>query len=586
MKLTQSWVGYLDRSYQQIKSSVLARLVVNNPEITDHNESNILIIIVSMFAGVAEMLNYYIDMMGREAYIGTAQRFTSVIRLATMLNYRVRAKQTSTVNLLFYLTQADGTPFVATSNVTIPKGTVVSDVNGTPFRTFADATIIPNQSGAYSEAGQWTDVTGANIGVADGTLNQEILLDVDIVDESLVIFVDGVPWRIYDSLGLMKSTTQGFIMQVEEDGNAYLVFGDGVNGLVPTNGAVITGSYQTCLGASGNLPPNAINQLSGVFTLPAGSTLNATNPDYSSGGSDFEDIDAVRNNAPRWLRTLERAVTYQDYIDVAILAPGVGDAAVSYCCGKYVNVYIVPSSPGVATNALMSNTLQWFNCRKMVTTKVAILPAGISKMFLTANIFAKQLYTSDQVLVEVINLLYGKYGFPFSSINGSPSVSDMISLIESAGSVDHVDVAGLQVLPAVQPIQGNTIPLDITFDQLPKGGVQNTYTILYTFNSNQFRIFQGSTPVGLVGVNQEFNDGIVGFKITGANYTDGMKWQFITTASYPEIFPTTKLLIKDYSIPIFDIGPLVDAAVPRTIYSSLTVVTQGVSSNCMAPCGQ
>lgn len=586
MRLTQSWVGYLDRSYQQIKSSLLARLVINNPEITDHNESNLLIIIISMFAGVAEMLNYYIDMMGREAYIGTAQRFTSVIRLAQMLNYRVRGRQMSTVNMLFFLTDNNGNPFIAASNVTIPKGTVVTDVNGTPFRTLQDATIIPNQSGTYSTAGQWTDVTNAAIGNADGTALQAILLPTTIVDNSLTIFVNGTPWAIYNSLGLMKSTVKGFIMEVRDDGNCYLVFGDGVNGVIPDNGAVITGSYQTCLGNDGNLPPNAIIQITGAFTLPGGSTLNATNPDYSSGGKDFEGIEDVRNNAPRWLRSLERAVTYQDYIDVAILAPGVGDAAVSYCCGKYVNVYIVPSTPGVATNALLATTQQWFNCRRMITTVVSILPAGLSRLFLTANIFAKQLYTQNQVLVEVINLLYNKYGFPFSTINGSPSVSDIISLIESAQSVDHVDVAGLQVQPATQPIQGNILPLDITWTQLPKGGTSYTYTIMYVFNSNQFKIFKGSTPVADISINQIFNDGTVGFSIAGANYQDGMKWQFVTTASYPEIFPTTKLTIKDYSMPILDIGPQVDATIPRTIYSNLTVTTQGVSSNCQAPCGQ
>lgn len=584
MKLTQSWVGYLDRSYQQIKNSVIARLVINNPEITDHNESNLLIVILSSFSGIAEMLNYYIDMMGREGFMGTAQRFTSVIRLAALIDYNVRAKIMSTVNELFVLTNPDGSPYYTTSFITIPKGTIITDANGTVFNTLQDVQIVPGQAGAFSVAGQWTVVTNFNIGQTTGGVNQKLQISANYVDGSMVLNIDGTPWTLYRSAGLMRINTKGFIIQVQEDGNAYIIFGDGVNGMIPNLGLTVLGTYRECAGANGNLPPGAINKLSGAFTLPAGVGISATNPDYSSGGSDFEGIEDVRNLAPRAIRTLERAVTYQDYIDVAVLAPGVGDAAVSYCCGKFVSVYIVPSTQGVATIALLSSTLDFMNCRKMITTKVTILAAGISKIFLTATIFAKQLYTQNQVLVEVINLLYNKYGFPFGQINSTPSVSDMISVIEGALSVDHVDIASVQILPSVQAVEGNTTPLDIDFSQLPKTNTKFIYTLIYRLSSNQFQIFKGSSPQGNIGVEQLYNDGLVGFKIHSANYADGAKWQFVTVPSYPEIFPTTQLSITDYSIPIMDIGPLVDANVPRTIYSNLSVVTQGVSSNCLPPC--
>lgn len=584
MKLSQSWVGYLDRSYQQIKNSLIARLVINNPEITDHNESNLLIVVMSMFSGMGEMLNYYIDMMGREGFLGTAQRFTSVIRLAALIDYNAKAKIPATVNMLFFLTNQDGTPYYTTSFITIPKGTIVTDANGLVFNTLQEVQIVPGQAGSYSASSQYSAVLNNTIGQTDGTPLQRIKLSNDYVDGSLVCFIGGSPWTLFESAGLLKRNTQGFIVCVLDDGNAYMIFGDGINGLIPGSAQDIIANYQECAGASGNLPPGSISNITGNFTLPANITLNVTNQDYASNGADFEAIGDVRNFAPRSIRTLSRAVTYQDYIDVAILCPGVGDAAVSYCCGKYVNVYIIPSTVGVATQALVSIVTAWLNCRKMITTAVSILPAGISKIFLTANIFGKQLYTENQILIEVINLLYNKFGYPFSTINGSPSVSDMISVMEGAVSVDHVDIASVQVLPAVQPIEGNTTPLDIVFQSLPKTNTKYIYTAIFRLASNQFQIFQGSAPKGNIGIEQVYNDSVVSFLIHSANYADGAKWQFVTTASYPEIFPTTKLNIKDYSIPMMDIGPLVDANTPRTIYGNLTVVTQGVSSNCLPPC--
>jgi len=57
MALNNPWVGYITRSYKQIKSELLNRLGIAVPEITDHSPSNIMVIILDMFSGIAEMLN-------------------------------------------------------------------------------------------------------------------------------------------------------------------------------------------------------------------------------------------------------------------------------------------------------------------------------------------------------------------------------------------------------------------------------------------------------------------------------------------------------------------------------------------------
>jgi hypothetical protein len=48
--MQNNWVNYFDRSYSQIKSSVLYRLGISNPEIKDHSEGNPLVMIISIFA--------------------------------------------------------------------------------------------------------------------------------------------------------------------------------------------------------------------------------------------------------------------------------------------------------------------------------------------------------------------------------------------------------------------------------------------------------------------------------------------------------------------------------------------------------
>ena len=104
MALENKWVGYLQRGYLQIKNSILNRVRSSVPEITDFSESNILVIIVSMFSGMVEQLNYYIDQLLRESFVTTARRYTSLVRHARTFDYRIKAANpASTVLVVTFL---------------------------------------------------------------------------------------------------------------------------------------------------------------------------------------------------------------------------------------------------------------------------------------------------------------------------------------------------------------------------------------------------------------------------------------------------------------------------------------------------
>jgi len=141
MALKNQWVGYLNRSYQQIKSSLLTRLGETVPEVTDHSESNILVVIISMFSGVTEQLNYYIDNMAREAFISTARRFSSLVKLTRLIDYRIKAAVPASVDLL--LTLPDPLVFVVpgATSFTIPAGTEFTATNGIVFITYTDFVV-------------------------------------------------------------------------------------------------------------------------------------------------------------------------------------------------------------------------------------------------------------------------------------------------------------------------------------------------------------------------------------------------------------------------------------------------------------
>ena len=85
MALSNNWVTYLERGFKKIKASVINRLNNIVPEITDLSDSNIFIVIIELFGGLIEQLNYYLDLIARELYITTARRYSSLIKITRLI---------------------------------------------------------------------------------------------------------------------------------------------------------------------------------------------------------------------------------------------------------------------------------------------------------------------------------------------------------------------------------------------------------------------------------------------------------------------------------------------------------------------
>jgi uncharacterized phage protein gp47/JayE len=583
MKLTQNWIGYLDRSYEQIKNSVISRLVKNTPELTDHSESNILIVIVSLFAGIGEMINYYIDNMAREAFLGTAQKYSSVIKLVKLIDYRAKARWYPSVDLLF--TSRIGNVITATTApIFIAKGTQVSDVNGNVFTTLADRTIAVGQSGVFVPAAQYEENLNQTIGTSNGTANQQFQLPDDYVHNTMKVVIASTQWSLYTSLGQMGPATNGFIIDIDENGNCFMIFGDGVNGAIPANGENIVGSYWTTAGSRANSQPNTITTIITTVSVPVSYTLTVNNPDYAVGGTDFESIDEIRDRAPRSIRTLDRAVSYQDYIDVPLQVPGVGSAEVSWCCGKYIDLYIVPNTRGSSTIALIDVVQDYIDCRKMVGTLVSTKASGITKIWIKGKIYGKPLYTQDQIAIPSINALDDEFGFSKIQINRSFAVSDITRVLENLEQVDKVEIEQVRILPFARPLEGTNSVLNIEFLTLPVSLIKVRYTLTYNVVDNSFQVFKETALVGVIPTGTPYNDGTVNFKVNSGSYAHGSSWEFTVTPSYPEIFPSGTIELKDFTAPIVDVDPLVDENTPRGIFSDLTFITQSITSNCTPPC--
>jgi hypothetical protein len=129
-------------------------------------------------------------------------------------------------------------------------------------------------------------------------------------------------WRPRRDLLSSHADAREFVVEVEGDGATTLRFGDDHFGARPAAGARLTADYRVGNGAAGNVGADALVHVAGndpaIVTDPDNApVLFVRNPLAARGGRDPETIERIRQDAPEAFRTQERAVTTDDYAEVA-----------------------------------------------------------------------------------------------------------------------------------------------------------------------------------------------------------------------------------------------------------------------------
>lgn len=126
MALSNKWLTPLERSFSDIKQKLLDKLKTikdpNNPDkplISDLSEGNILVLIISMFSAIAEVLHFYIDNLGRETFLLTARKYTSLLKHAALVDYSPRGATSASADLIL--------TGVADKDIVIPVGSKFID---------------------------------------------------------------------------------------------------------------------------------------------------------------------------------------------------------------------------------------------------------------------------------------------------------------------------------------------------------------------------------------------------------------------------------------------------------------------------
>jgi hypothetical protein len=539
MALTNKWVGYLDRGYTQIKQSILNRVRVNVPEITDYSESNIFVIITSILAGLVEQLNYYIDQLLRESFIVTARRYTSVVRHSRMFDYRIKAANpASTIITIEFL--KNGAPYVLQNgqNETIPQGTLF---NASGLQFVSTKTIMAGPGGGsmnipVSQFNHNEDY----FNTISTDPNQSYGLGLSYVHNSLSLLVNNTQWEQVTSFGKSSGTDKHFIVDIGIDGKAYIIFGDGLRGAIPPLNANVAIYYKTTGGILGNLAPGSIKSPPAiVWAFIDDVKVNQYNA--ATGGAGYEDIESIRKNVPLSLRTLERAVTKRDYVDVALLHPGVNKAYVKFDCGKYVDLYISPKGGGISQEPLLDSVKDWFETYRMVTTFIRPLPAGEAQIFLELDVVGRFRAKASAIESQVRDILLKNYDYENSNINKSIRKSDIYAFADNQPLVDYLTIKKMYLIPYAFPLK-HIITLNFNLEMLINEDIRQ-YTII-CMGGSTFQLQKDFVLESELFTGVPYNNGAMKIIILPGGYIAGMMWNVT-------IYPINKdIVIDDSSIPI------------------------------------
>jgi hypothetical protein len=584
MKLENPWVGYLDRGYRTIKTALVNRVKTLLPEMTDYSQSNIFMIILDYMAALTELLNYYVDVSARELYVYTAQHISSMIQLSRLIDYRIKARIPSTVRVTVQLLDQEGNPAEATQDIIFKGDNILLGSNGVPFRQMGDVVmrkgsnlVVLDLEQSVKSATNPDEYT--NLGLIPEGKNPTLPLPSNYADGSGTIYIGGEQWDLVETLGFSSPYDQVFVVEYVSEGLFVAKFGDGIRGAIPRAGAEAKLSYNITQGINGNLDSGTITDFKGTPNVePSGAltnyTLNITNPNAATGGSDRETIEDMREHLGCSLRTLDRAVTFKDFIDIAKLCPGVDKVGADFSCETGISYYITPDKGGEANELLLRELEDYVDMRKVLGVPVQAFPAGETQIYLSLTVWGKYGKRAQGIQLLVETALVNEYSYNNSDINRPIYTSDIIALVDNLDAVDHLTLDELYLLPygrkAITTENPNaaqiTFPGYIDFKKENNKYVptENAYwaliisliknnranmDIIITKNGAQVKVFENVsvTPEADGYVTLEYDVFVFKLILNNLGIQEGDSWEFQTYTNNIDI------PVSDNSVPVLKV---------------------------------
>lgn len=310
--------------FDTIKTN-LKTFLRSQSEFQDYDfEGSGMSVLLDILAYNTHYMGYYLNMVGNEMFMDTAQLRSSILSHAKNINYLPGSKHGARA-LINILVTPSNTEDNVSSSITLDKYTrfLGTDIDGINYNFVAiNSNTATKNTGTFSFS---------NVEIIQGeTVSLQYLMDPTNTKRrfkipSANVDTNTIEVRVQDSstntdvtvysrsnnvVDLASNSTVYFIEE-SDDYSYNLYFGDNVIGKTPKNGNIITVTYLDTVGTgANNISKFGIKDMIGGLYRD---NVAVTTVNSSYGGIDKETIEQVRFRAPFAYGTQNRGVTTEDY---------------------------------------------------------------------------------------------------------------------------------------------------------------------------------------------------------------------------------------------------------------------------------
>jgi len=254
-----------------------------------------------------------------------------------------------------------------------------------------------------------------------------------------------------------------------------IIFGNGLNGLIPQASQAMKFTYKTTRGAGGNIPKNQIFNVAG---------MKGTNPEPAAGGKEAETIKDAKARARKDFYTVTRAITSADYEKLALETPGVkvarAKAIPNYhpgypCIKNFPGTVTVVAVPGVGEGeqgnpvepgeVFLETVRRYLTGRRLVAADLYVIAPQYVKVSVACRVKLQEKSSPAKVKERVLQALAeflhplkggpGKNGWPFGR---AVYPAEIYQLLDNIEGVDYA--AGITLATAEKQYEpGQPVPV-------------------------------------------------------------------------------------------------------------------------------
>lgn len=282
-------------------------------------------VLLDLLAYNTHYMGYYLNMVGNESFLDTAQLRESVVSIAKLMNYVPRSNEGAGTKINITVTPVSGSEDITAQAVTLDKYTKLlgADINGVnyPFVTvYSNTSFKTNGSFFFANVNirQGEVVTRQYLMDAQNTSRRFKIPSANVDVSTLQVSVQESSTNTYtmiynkfDDLTLVRGNTAAYFVEEDTDANYVVYFGDDIIGKKPKIGSIINMTYLDTVGTGANNIStfSFTDRIGGKYSSNV--IVTAVSPTF--GASPKETIEQVRFRAPYHYTAQNRAVTKTDY---------------------------------------------------------------------------------------------------------------------------------------------------------------------------------------------------------------------------------------------------------------------------------